>query len=71
MSEKWSFLGRMTEAVAACICTFILRIIHGHITQGGCFFSVVLSGIIWLLPGLSLTTSITELATKNLISGFF
>ncbi len=38
-------------------------------SQGGNATAVVLSGVLVLLPGLSMTTAMTELGTGNLVSG--
>jgi uncharacterized membrane protein YjjB (DUF3815 family) len=38
-------------------------------TVGACFGGIVLSGLVWLLPGITLTLAVRELATRNLIAG--
>ncbi|ORX91251.1 DUF1212-domain-containing protein [Basidiobolus meristosporus CBS 931.73] len=53
------------EITAAIICSFISAALHSKAN----FNSVMLSGVTLLLPGLSLTTSVIELGSKNLISG--
>ncbi|KAK9710681.1 pheromone-regulated protein prm10 [Basidiobolus ranarum] len=53
------------EITAAIVCSFIATALHSKAN----YTSVMLSGVTLLLPGLSLTTSVIELGSKNLISG--
>jgi uncharacterized membrane protein YjjB (DUF3815 family) len=60
--------GRIFEPVAS----FVASLVAGALAAGVLPFSVftaTLAGLIVLLPGLTLTTAMTELATRHLVSG--
>jgi uncharacterized membrane protein YjjP (DUF1212 family) len=71
LSRKVEVVGRLYEALAALMATVAanvaaaLALSLGHVSV----FVVVLSGVIVLVPGLTLTIAITELATRHLASG--
>lgn len=71
LARKVEAVGRLFEALAALVATVAanvgaaLALGAGHVSV----FVVVLSGVIVLVPGLTLTIAITELATRHLASG--
>jgi uncharacterized membrane protein YjjP (DUF1212 family) len=56
------------EAVAALVATF-LATAFAHFVAPLSMQTVVLAALIVLMPGLTLTTAVTELATQQLVSG--
>lgn len=59
---------RVFELVGAFIAAFVAGVIAAHVA--GVSSSVVtIAGLLVLMPGLTLTNAMTELATDNLISG--
>jgi len=69
LTERAVFIGRLYESFGGIIVGFFGKTLQGLSKNRICFSSIALSSIIWLLPGLSLTISITELATRNMVSG--
>ncbi|KAJ1972555.1 pheromone-regulated protein prm10 [Dimargaris xerosporica] len=53
------------EVTAAVFSGVMASVLSQHV----CYWGVVLSAMVNLLPGLSLTLSVTELASRNVISG--
>jgi len=68
LAEKIKPLGLMLPVAASLLCAFFSRIFFEFVYPL-CYLPVTLAGIVWLLPGLSITISIAELATGNAISG--
>ena len=67
-SERWPATARVFEPVAACVASALAVSIARF--AGPCsVYVATLAGIIVLLPGLTLTTAMTELSTRNLASG--
>jgi uncharacterized membrane protein YjjP (DUF1212 family) len=68
VSARWSSGASVVEplggAVAAIVAALTAYALHGASTV-----VITLAGVITLLPGLSITTAMTELATRNLASG--
>jgi uncharacterized membrane protein YjjP (DUF1212 family) len=68
VARRWLGLGRVFEAVASLVGSAIA-------TAAGWYFgplsvfTATLAGLIVLVPGLTLTTAMTELATRHLSSG--
>jgi uncharacterized membrane protein YjjP (DUF1212 family) len=61
-------VGRVYELAAAFVCAFSVALLGSHV--GGYSVSIAtLAGLIVLVPGLTLTTAITELATSHLTAG--
>ena len=56
------------EAVAALVAAFVIQAV-GAVSQPLAFNQLQIAAVIVLLPGLTLTTAITELATQSLVSG--
>jgi len=69
LSTKFTFVSRLFEATASTSVSFLARLFSVVYRGDVCFFSIALSAIVWLLPGLSFTISMGELATKNFLSG--
>ncbi|ORY03086.1 DUF1212-domain-containing protein [Basidiobolus meristosporus CBS 931.73] len=65
LSAKVFNYANVFEISAAVITAFVATALHKYI----CYTSVIMSAIVLLLPGLSFTTSVIELASKNIISG--
>ena len=66
--EKFPVWARLCDPVSATLVSFVAKAAATTFTDL-CFYTTVLSGIIWLLPGLTLTISVMELSTKNMVSG--
>lgn len=62
-------IARLLEPTAAIFVSFICHVLHAYVRNYICVYSIVLSSIIWLLPGLSLTIAVTEITTRNIIGG--
>jgi len=58
---------RLAEVLVTCVGTFGLAIAAHYVPIAGDV--ALVTGIIVLLPGFALTTALTELATRHLISG--
>jgi uncharacterized membrane protein YjjP (DUF1212 family) len=56
------------EAVAAMLAAFVIQAVSTWVRPLA-FNQVLIASLIVLLPGLTLTTAVTELATQNLVSG--
>jgi uncharacterized membrane protein YjjP (DUF1212 family) len=67
ISSQSSKLGDVFEFLAAISCTLTAYIINQFIPFN--FEVVVLASLIVIIPGLGVTVALTELATKNLVSG--
>jgi uncharacterized membrane protein YjjP (DUF1212 family) len=59
---------RVFELVGAFVAAFTAAMVAAHV-DGVSSSVVTIAGLLVLLPGLSLTNALTELATDNLISG--
>ncbi|KAJ2830963.1 pheromone-regulated protein prm10 [Coemansia sp. 'formosensis'] len=62
---RFANYANLFEVSSAFIVSFIAALLQDHV----CFGTVSFSGIAMLLPGLALTTSIIEMASRNMISG--
>lgn len=58
----------LLEISASVIIGFLAQVLSYHI-HGVCFWTVALSGIVNLLPGLGIVLSVTELAARNMVIG--
>jgi uncharacterized membrane protein YjjP (DUF1212 family) len=67
-SEYSLALARVMEIIAALIVAAVAVTVTYYV-PGSCFSGLVLSSLVWCLPGLTLTFAIRELATKNMIAG--
>ncbi|ORY06960.1 DUF1212-domain-containing protein [Basidiobolus meristosporus CBS 931.73] len=65
VSTRFFNYANVFEISAAVVTAFVATAFHRHI----CYMPVVMSSVVLLLPGLSLTTAVIELAAKSLISG--
>jgi uncharacterized membrane protein YjjP (DUF1212 family) len=61
-------LGRIFPILAAFVAS-ALSVVAGRLLHGITVYSVTLAGLIVLVPGFTLTTAMTELATRHLIAG--
>lgn len=68
-SKTRPLVGNLLPAICAFIATFIALSIKHWFGLSINTSVVVVSGLIILLPGLSLTIALAELATQNLVSG--
>ncbi|KAJ2578161.1 pheromone-regulated protein prm10 [Coemansia sp. RSA 1836] len=62
---RFANYANLFEVSSAFIVSFIAALLQDHV----CFGTVSFSGIAMLLPGLALTTSIIEMASRNMITG--
>ncbi|KAF9581180.1 hypothetical protein BGW38_001901 [Lunasporangiospora selenospora] len=65
LADRYSVYSNVFEVSTSIMIAFVAKALREYV----CFTGVVLSGIVMLLPGLSLTTSIMELSSRNMISG--
>lgn len=68
-SKTKPMLDHLLPAICAFIATFLALLINDKLAIEISTSIVVISGLIILLPGLSLTIALAELATQNLVSG--
>ena len=68
-SKTRPMLDHLLPAICAFIATFATLFINHQFKLEVTTSIVVISGLIILLPGLSLTVALAELATQNLVSG--
>ncbi|HEU5358954.1 MAG TPA: threonine/serine exporter family protein [Gemmatimonadales bacterium] len=61
-------LGRVFPVAAAFVAS-MLAVVSGKFVHGITVYTVTLSGLLVLIPGFTLTTAMTELATRHLIAG--
>lgn len=57
------------EEIACGLLAAAVSVPVAYYVEGACFSGLVLSALVWLLPGLTLTLSVRELATKNMVAG--
>lgn len=69
LSKKRPMLDHLLPATCAFIATLMALAINHYFQLEITTSVVVISGVIILLPGLSLTIALAELATQNLVSG--
>ncbi|KAJ2910402.1 pheromone-regulated protein prm10 [Coemansia aciculifera] len=62
---RFANYANLFEVSSAFIVSFIAALLQDYV----CFGTVSFSGIAMLLPGLALTTSIVEMASRNMITG--
>lgn len=71
MATRHAGVGRLFEVVAALIATVVANgataLVASRVPAS--VFVQMLAGVIVLIPGLTLTIAITELATRNLVAG--
>lgn len=61
---------RVNDFVCAFLCAFISRLVHTYVLpESTCYFSVALGPLVYLLPGFSTTTGVTEVASGSVMSG--
>ncbi|KAI8600929.1 hypothetical protein EDD21DRAFT_337824 [Dissophora ornata] len=65
LANKYSVYSSVFEVSTSILIAFVAKALGDYV----CFTGVVLSGIVMLLPGLSLTTAIMELSSRYMISG--
>ncbi len=63
------FFRYLFPAISALVATLGAFIINHFLAQPIAIYVVLISGLIILLPGMSLTLAMAELATENLVSG--
>jgi uncharacterized membrane protein YjjB (DUF3815 family) len=67
-AESSPTMAKLLEPMSA-LCVSICSGIFHYFVPESCYFTIILSSVIWILPGLSLTIAIMELSTRNMISG--
>jgi uncharacterized membrane protein YjjP (DUF1212 family) len=65
---RWPALGRVLTPLSALLAS-TLAVLGAHFFGPLSLQVATLSGLVVLLPGLTLTTAVTELATRNLMAG--
>jgi len=68
LTTRFPRLGRVYEPVAAFACATLVSLL-GVVLGGFAVPVATLAGLIVLIPGLTVTTAITELATRHLTAG--
>lgn len=68
LAEHLLAFARIEEIVCGLIVAAVAVPVT-YFVEGACFSGLVLSSLVWLLPGLTLTLSVRELATKNMVAG--
>jgi len=68
-SRSRPLLDHLLPSTCAFVATFLALLINHFLAQDIVISVVVISGLIILLPGLSLTIAMAELATQNMVSG--
>jgi len=68
LAAAWSPLGRVFEPLAAFLVS-VAAVALAHLAGPVSVLIATLGGLIVLVPGLTLTTAMTELATRHLASG--
>ncbi|TPX56289.1 hypothetical protein SpCBS45565_g08439 [Spizellomyces sp. 'palustris'] len=73
-SSRFREFTHLVPFLSATFCSFMSRVIFAALRSHRpeiCYnhVSVVLSGIVMMLPGLSITVSMIEIATRNIVSG--
>jgi len=68
LSSRYVSMGRMLEAIVSIAAAFLARLFVEYVYPA-CWSAITLSTVTWLLPGLSLTTGVNELAERKMISG--
>ncbi|KAI8361970.1 hypothetical protein B0O80DRAFT_509954 [Mortierella sp. GBAus27b] len=65
LASRFSIYSSVFEVSTSILIAFVAKALRSYV----CFTGVVLSAIVVLLPGLSLTTAIMELSSRYMISG--
>ncbi|KAF9978080.1 hypothetical protein BGZ73_003820 [Actinomortierella ambigua] len=65
LASRYSVYSNVFEVSTSIVIAFLAKALREYV----CFTGVVLSAIVMLLPGLSLTTAIMELSSRYMISG--
>ncbi len=69
LSRKWSLLDHLLPTMSAFLATTLAIAVDWWIDTSFSVSLPIISGLIVLLPGLSLTIAMAELATQNMVSG--
>eukprot|EP00727_Mastigamoeba_balamuthi_P011994 m51a1_g7417 hypothetical protein (1207) ;mRNA; f:224643-229901 len=70
VSVKTVSFGRLLEPLVALVCALLATVVAVEGWMGPVFSTcVMLSGVVWLLPGLLINKSVADLATNNMVSG--
>jgi uncharacterized membrane protein YjjP (DUF1212 family) len=67
--RKIPFFRYLLPAISALVATLVAFLLNHFMPQPIAIFVVLISGLIILLPGMTLTIAMAELATENLVSG--
>ncbi|KAG0230483.1 hypothetical protein BGW42_000904 [Actinomortierella wolfii] len=65
LASRYSVYSNVFEVSTSIVIAFLAKALREYV----CFTGVVLSAIVMLLPGLSLTTAIMELSSRYMVSG--
>ncbi|KAJ3043515.1 hypothetical protein HDV00_004904 [Rhizophlyctis rosea] len=64
-ANRWGYLWWTYELLSCTLISLFATLLHTHF----CYSSVLLSSIVSLLPGYTITSALTELLTRNIVSG--
>ncbi|KAI0226458.1 pheromone-regulated protein prm10 [Massospora cicadina] len=65
LARRFASYTNIFELTSAILCAFVATALRDHV----CYWPVVLSATVHLLPGLALTVAVMDLASKNMVSG--
>ena len=68
-AEAFADYSRLYEVSSAVLVAFLARILQLLVWPHLCYWSATLGGVIWLLPGLSISLAVQECAAHELLSG--
>lgn len=68
IGTRYGSVERMLEAIVSIAAAFLARLFVEYVYPA-CWGAISLSTIVWMLPGLSLTVGVNELAERKMISG--
>ena len=68
-ATKIRAISRFLEFLGAFLVGILTRIVTGSSPAQSCFLAISISALVWFLPGLSITQSVMEIASRSVISG--
>lgn len=68
VSHESKTVARVFVPISSMVASFLAVQAAHHLSDVSVYIPMV-AGLIWILPGLTLTTALTELGTRNLVSG--
>ena len=68
-TSRFPLASDMLPFIVSSICSFVAMGARIAFGEQMCWIGMTFGGIVWMLPGLSITFSVLELGTGNVISG--